>query len=110
MFIGWGTAKPDCTTESGAALREGEIEANVLRRGTRVDGVYDADPEKHPEAVKFDTITFSEAYNRGLKIMDLTAFTLCRENGMPVIVFNMDTPGNLRKVVRGEAVGTLVSE
>ena len=75
-----------------------------------VDGVYDADPEKHPEAVKFDTITFSEAYNRGLKIMDLTAFTLCRENGMPVIVFNMDIPGNLRKVVRGETVGTLVSE
>lgn len=110
VIIGGGTSNPYFTTDSAAALRAVEIEANVLLKGTRVDGVYDADPEKHPEAVKFDTITFSEAYNRGLKIMDLTAFTLCRENGMPVIVFNMDIPGNLRKVVRGETVGTLVSE
>ena len=82
----------------------------MLLKGTRVDGIYDADPEKHPEARKFGEITFGEVYARGLRIMDPTAFTLCRENGLPIVVFDMDTPGNLRRVVRGEAIGTLVRE
>ena len=110
VIIGGGTSNPYFTTDSAAALRGIEIEADVLLKGTRVDGIYDADPEKNPKARKFDEITFGEVYARGLRIMDLTAFTLCRENGLPMIVFDMDMPGNLRKVVRGEAIGTLVKE
>ena len=110
VIIGGGTSNPYFTTDSAAALRGIEIEADVLLKGTRVDGIYDAAPEKNPKARKFDEITFGEVYARGLRIMDLTAFTLCRENGLPMIVFDMDMPGNLRKVVRGEAIGTLVKE
>lgn len=108
VIIGGGTSNPYFTTDSASALRAIEIEADVLLKGTRVDGIYDADPEKHPDAVKFETISFDEIYRRGLKIMDLTAFTLCRENGMPVVVFDMDTKGNLGRVVAGEPIGTLV--
>lgn len=108
VIIGGGTSNPYFTTDSASALRAIEIEADVLLKGTRVDGIYDADPEKHPDAVKFETISFDEIYRRGLKIMDLTAFTLCRENGMPVVVFDMDTEGNLGRVVAGEPIGTLV--
>ncbi len=85
-----------------------EIRADVMLKGTRVDGIYTADPEKDPMATKFDTISYDEIYNRGLKIMDLTATTLCRENGMKIVVFDMDTAGNLVKVVAGEPIGTLV--
>ena len=91
-----------------SALRGIEIEADVMLKGTRVDGVYTADPEKDPAAEKFDEITFDEVYRRNLKVMDMTAFTLCRENGLRVIVFDMDTPGNLEKVLAGEKIGTLV--
>lgn len=103
-----GTGNPFFTTDTGAALRAIEVEADVMLKGTRVDGVYTADPEKDPEAKKFDEITYQEVLNRGLKVMDLTATALCKENSMPIIVFDMDTPGNLEKVVRGENIGTLV--
>lgn len=108
-IIAGGTGNPYFTTDSASALRACEIEAQALLKGTRVDGVYTADPEKDPSAVKFDTVTFDEVYRRGLKIMDLTAFTLCRENRCPIIVFDMDTPGTLAKVLSGEPVGTLVT-
>lgn len=108
VIIGGGTSNPYFTTDSASALRAIEIEADVLLKGTRVDGIYDSDPEKNPNAVKFEAITFDEVYRRGLKIMDLTAFTLCKENGMQVVVFDMDTEGNLRKVVEGDRIGTLV--
>ncbi len=107
-IIAGGTGNPYFTTDSAAALRACEIEADVLLKGTRVDGVYTADPEKDPTAVKFDSITFDEVYSRGLKIMDLTAFTLCKENRCPILVFDMDTSGNLTKVLSGENIGTLV--
>lgn len=107
-IIAGGTGNPYFTTDSASALRACEIGAQALLKGTRVDGVYTADPEKDPSAVKFDTITFDEVYRRGLKIMDLTAFTLCRENDCPIVVFDMDTPGNLIKVLSGEKIGTLV--
>lgn len=107
-IIAGGTGNPFFTTDSAAALRAVEIHADVLLKGTRVDGVYTADPEKDPSAVKFESITFSDAYEKGLSIMDLTAFTLCRENNMPVIVFDVNNPGNLLKIIRGEHVGTLV--
>lgn len=110
VIIGGGTSNPYFTTDSASALRGIEIEADVLLKGTRVDGIYDSDPEKNPQAVKFDAISFREVYDRGLKIMDLTAFTLCRENHLPIVVFDMDTPGNLMKVVGGEKIGTLVAE
>ena len=90
-------------------MRGIEIEAEVLLKGTRVDGVYTADPEKDPTATKFDTITFDEVYSRGLKIRDLTAFTLCKQNNLPIVVFDMDTEGNLAKVLGGENIGTLVT-
>lgn len=109
VIIGGGTSNPYFTTDSASALRAIEIEADVLLKGTRVDGIYDADPEKNPDAVRFGTITFDEIYRRGLRIMDLTAFTLCRENGLPIVVFDMDTPGNLERVVGGESIGTLVT-
>ena len=107
IFSG-GTGNPFFTTDSAAALRALEIKAEVLLKGTRVDGVYTADPEKDPGAVKFDRLTFEEAYKKDLKIMDLTAFTLCRDNNLPLIVFNMNQPGNLLKIVQGNNPGTFV--
>ena len=103
-----GTGNPYFTTDSAAALRAIEINADVLLKGTRVDGVYSADPEKDPEAKKFAEISFEEAYDKGLKIMDLTAFTLCRENKLPMIVFDMNTKGNLLKIIEGKNPGTYV--
>jgi uridylate kinase len=107
LFSG-GTGCPFFTTDTGASLRGIEIEADIMLKGTRVDGVYTSDPEKDPAAVKFTEISYEEVYKRNLKVMDLTATTLCRENDLPVIVFDMDTPGNLKKVVTGERIGTLV--
>lgn len=103
-----GTGNPFFTTDTGSALRGIEIGADVMLKGTRIDGVYTADPEKDPTATKFDRITYDEVLARGLKVMDLTATALCKENGLPIIVFDMDTPGNLAKVVSGESIGTLV--
>jgi len=107
-IIAGGTGNPYFTTDTAAALRGIEIEADIMLKGTRVDGIYTADPEKSPEAEKFAEISFDELYNRGLKVMDLTAVTLCRENRLPVIVFNMDAPGNLKKVLSGAPIGTRV--
>ena len=103
-----GTGNPFFTTDTGSALRGVEVEADVMLKGTRVDGVYTADPEKDPTATKFSEITYDEVYNRGLKVMDLTATALCKENHLPIIVFDMDTPGNLERVLSGEPIGTLV--
>lgn len=108
VIIGGGTSNPYFSTDTASALRGIEIETEVMFKGTRVDGVYTADPEKDPTATKFDRITFDEVYNRDLKVMDMTAFTLCKENGLDIIVFDMDTPGNLEKVMQGENIGTLV--
>ena len=108
VIIAGGTGNPFFTTDTASALRGVEIEADVMFKGTRVDGIYTADPEKDPTATKFDEITFDEIYNRKLKIMDLTATTLCKENNLPLIVFDMDTVGNLKKVVSGENIGTIV--
>jgi uridylate kinase len=108
LIFTFGTGNPFFTTDTAAALRGSEIGADVILKGTRVDGVYTADPEKDPSAVKFNDITFEEAYSRGLKIMDLTAFTMCKENKIPILVFDMNTPGNLRKVVEGMPVGTII--
>jgi uridylate kinase len=104
----FGTGNPFFTTDTAAALRGVEIEAEVILKGTRVDGVYTADPEKDANAVKYPDITFAEAYNKGLKIMDLTAFTMCRENNLPILVFDMNTAGNLRKIFEGKNIGTLI--
>jgi uridylate kinase len=109
VIFGAGTGSPYFTTDSAAALRAIEIEADVILKGTRVDGIYTADPEKDPTATKYDTLTFEEAYTKGLTVMDLTAFTLCKENDVPVIVFDMNKKGNLKKVVMGEKIGTLVT-
>ncbi|HNK41525.1 MAG TPA: uridine monophosphate kinase, partial [Flavobacteriales bacterium] len=108
VIFGAGTGNPYFTTDTAASLRAIEIEADVILKGTRVDGIYTADPEKDKKAKKYDRITFDEAYDKGLSVMDLTAFTLCRENNLPIIVFDMNKRGNLRKVVAGEKVGTLV--
>lgn len=105
-----GTGSPYFTTDTGSSLRGIEIEADVMLKGTRVDGVYTADPEKDPTAQKFNEITFDEIYHRHLKVMDLTATTMCRENHLPIYVFNMDVYGNLKKVISGEAIGTLVHD
>ncbi len=110
VIFGAGTGNPYFTTDTAAALRAVEIEANVLIKGTRVDGVFDADPEHNPAAVRFDRITYRDVMKRDLKVMDMTAITLCRENGLPILVFNMNQPGNLRRLLLGEPVGTLVSE
>ena len=107
-IISCGTGNPFFTTDTGSALRGIEIEADVMLKGTRVDGIYTADPEKDPTAVKFEKISYDEIYTRGLKVMDLTATTLCKENHLPIIVFDMDTVGNLKKVLSGENIGTLV--
>jgi uridylate kinase len=109
VIFGAGTGSPYFTTDSAAALRAIEINADVILKGTRVDGIYTADPEKDKSATKFDTITFDEAYQRGLNVMDLTAFTLCKENNLPIVVFDMNQKGNLLRVVSGEKIGTLVT-
>ena len=110
VTIGGGTSNPYFSTDTASVLRGIEIEADVMFKGTRVDGIYTADPEKDPTATKFDTITFDEVLARRLKIMDQTAFTLCRENHLSLIVFDMDTQGNLVKVVAGENIGTVVTD
>ena len=109
VIFGAGTGNPFFTTYSAASLRAIEINAEVILKGTRVDGIYTADPLEDSSAVKFDQISFDEVYARGLNVMDMTAFTLCKENNLPIIVFDMDTPGNLRKLMEGERVGTIVS-
>ncbi|HEY3372352.1 MAG TPA: UMP kinase [Prolixibacteraceae bacterium] len=103
-----GTGNPYFTTDTGSSLRGIEIEADVMLKGTRVDGIYTADPEKDPSAVKFEDISFDEIYQRGLKVMDLTATAMCKENNLPIIVFNMDVNGNLKKVIEGQNIGTYV--
>ena len=108
VIFGAGTGSPYFTTDSAASLRAVEINADVILKGTRVDGIYSADPEKDPSAVKFDQLTFKEVIERNLKVMDMTAFTLCSENELPIIVFDMNTSGNLKKILLGEALGTLV--
>ncbi len=108
VIFGSGTGNPYFTTDSAASLRAIEINADVILKGTRVDGIYTADPEKDPTAERYEKITFSEVYEKGLNVMDLTAFTLCNENKLPIIVFDMNKPGNLKRVILGEPVGTLV--
>ena len=108
VIMSGGTGNPFFTTDTGSSLRGIEIEADVMLKGTRVDGIYTADPEKDPTATKFSEITYDEIYNRGLKVMDLTATTMCKENNLPIIVFDMDTVGNLKKGMSGENIGTLV--
>ena len=105
-----GTGNPFFTTDTTAALRGVETGAEVLLKGTRVDGVYSSDPEKDPKAVRFDRISFDEAIERNLRIMDLTAFTLCRENNLPIVVFDMNTPGNLKRLISGEKIGTIIQK
>lgn len=104
-----GTGNPYFTTDTGASLRAVELEVDALLKGTRVDGVYTADPEKDPTATKYDTITFDEIYTQGLRVMDLTATTMCKENNIPLVVFDMDTPGNLTRLLSGEKIGTTVT-
>lgn len=104
-----GTGNPYFTTDTASALRAIEMKAEVMLKGTRVDGIYTADPEKHPDATKYKSITFDEAYTKNLKIMDMTSFTMCKQNDMPIIVFDMDTFGNLEKVMLGQEIGTIVS-
>ncbi|NLO72085.1 MAG: UMP kinase [Porphyromonadaceae bacterium] len=108
VLIAGGTSNPYFTTDTASSLRAIELEADVMLKGTRVDGVYTADPEKDKTATKFDEITYDEVYSRNLKVMDLTATTMCKENNMPIYVFDMDTVGNLKKVISGENIGTLV--
>ncbi|HPG33516.1 MAG TPA: UMP kinase, partial [Lentimicrobium sp.] len=109
VIIAAGTGNPFFTTDTASALRAIEIQADVIMKGTRVDGIYTADPEKVKDAVKYETISYTDVYEKGLNIMDLTAFTLCMENQLPILVFNMNTPGNLLKVINGENIGTVVS-
>jgi uridylate kinase len=109
VILAGGTGAPYFTTDTGSSLRALEIKADVMLKGTRVDGIYTADPEKDPTATKFTEITYDEVIRRGLKVMDLTATVMCKENGMPIYVFNMDIPGNLEKVINGESIGTLVT-
>lgn len=108
VLFGAGTGNPYFTTDSAASLRAVEVECDVILKGTRVDGIYTADPEKNNDAMRYSTVTFSEVYEKGLHVMDLTAFTLCNENKLPIVVFDMNRPGNLLKVIEGEEVGTLV--
>jgi uridylate kinase len=109
VIFGAGTGNPYFTTDTAASLRAVEMEADVILKGTRVDGIYTADPEKDSTATKYEEISFTEAIQRNLKVMDMTAFTLCQENKLPIIVFDMNKPGNLLSVVKGNQVGTLVS-
>jgi len=108
VIFGGGTGNPYFTTDTAATLRAIEISAEVILKGTRVDGIYSADPEKDATAIKFDRLSFDEVYNKGLNVMDMTAFTLSKENQLPIVVFDMNKPGNLKKVVLGESIGTLV--
>lgn len=108
VIFGAGTGNPYFTTDTAATLRAIEIEADVILKGTRVDGIYTADPEKDPAAVKYDTISFAEVYEKGLNVMDMTAFTLSNDNKLPIIIFDMNKPGNLKRVMSGERIGTLV--
>lgn len=108
VIMAGGTGNPYFTTDTASSLRAIEIEADIMFKGTRVDGIYTADPEKDPTATKFETITYDEVLSRGLKVMDLTAITMCKENNMPIYVFDMDTKGNLMRVIHGEAIGTMV--
>jgi uridylate kinase len=108
VIFGAGLGSPYFTTDSTAALRASEICADVILKGTRVDGIYTADPEKHPTATRYDNITFSEVISKGLNVMDMTAFTLCQENNIPIIVFDINKEDNLRRIIQGEHVGTLV--
>ena len=109
VIFGAGTGNPYFTTDTAAALRASEIGADIMLKGTRVDGIYTADPEKDPTATKYDTVSYQECIDKGLNVMDLTAFALCKENGLPIMVFDMDSGGNLFKVVNGENLGTLVN-
>lgn len=109
VILSAGTGNPFFTTDTGSSLRGIELECDVMLKGTRVDGIYTADPEKDPTATKFDRISYQEIYTRGLKVMDLTATTMCMENNLPIVVFDMDTAGNLLKVLEGENIGTYVS-
>lgn len=109
VIFGAGTGNPYFTTDTAGSLRAIEINASVILKGTRVDGIYTADPEKDPSATKFNRITFAECISKNLRVMDMTAFTLCMENNLPIVVFDMNKPGNLRRVVSGEKVGTLVT-
>ena len=108
VIFGAGTGNPYFTTDTAATLRAIEIEANVILKGTRVDGIYNADPEKDNTATKYETISFEEVYAKGLEVMDMTAFTLCKENNLPIIVFDMNKKGNLKNLVEGQKIGTLV--
>ena len=108
VIFGAGTGNPYFTTDTAASLRAIEIEADVILKGTRVDGIYTADPEKDATATKFDTLSFADVISKNLNVMDMTAFTLCQENNVPIIVFDMNRPGNLQRVIKGERVGTLV--
>jgi len=108
VIFGAGTGNPFFTTDSAASLRAIEINADVILKGTRVDGIYTADPEKDSSATKYETISFNDVYSKGLNVMDMTAFTLCKENNLPIIVFDMDTPGNFKKLMTGDKVGTIV--
>jgi uridylate kinase len=108
VIFGAGTGNPYFTTDTAASLRAIEIKADVVLKGTRVDGIYTADPEKDPTATRYDEITFQEVFDKGLNVMDMTAFTLCHENKLPIIVFDMNKPGNFMKIAQGEAIGTLV--
>lgn len=108
VIFGAGTGNPYFTTDTAASLRAIEIKADVVLKGTRVDGIYTADPEKDPTATRYDEITFQEVYDKGLNVMDMTAITLCQENSLPIIVFDMNKPGNFMKIANGEAIGTLV--
>lgn len=110
VIIAAGTGNPFFTTDTAAALRAVEIQADVILKGTRVDGIYTADPEKDKNAVKYNTVSYTEVYEKSLNIMDLTAFTLCKENKLPILVFNMNIPGNLLRIVNGENIGTIVGE
>jgi len=108
VIFGSGTGNPFFTTDTAASLRAIEIEAEVILKGTKVDGIYSADPVRNADAVKYENVSFQEVLQKGLKVMDMTAFTLCNENKLPIIVFDMNTPGNLKKVIEGESIGTLV--
>jgi uridylate kinase len=110
VIFGAGTGNPYFTTDTAAALRAVEIEADAILKGTRVDGVYDSDPERNPAAVKFPTITYMDVLKKDLKVMDMTAITLCQENKLPILVFNMNIPGNFTRIIVGEPVGTKVSQ
>jgi uridylate kinase len=109
VIFGAGTGNPYFTTDTAGSLRAVEIDADVILKGTRVNGIYTADPEKDPTATKYDTISFKEVISKNLRVMDMTAFTLCQENNLPIVVFDMNTPGNLKKIVSGENIGTVVS-